>query len=445
MSPSAPHDRHEHDTLAAINAIDDLAARGASRTDWIRSRMPLLANVRTRFANERPFDGHRIGMSLHLEPKTAVLLETLQAGGAEIVATGNHGSTQDDIVAYLRQQGMTVYGQRTDTIDDHHANVAAVDTARPSILLDNGGDLAALAAARIDVDAVAAGDNTGGTGIVGGTEETTSGGMRLRTELAGLIPFPIIVINDSLLKAIGENKHSVGQSVVESIMRITNLRIAGRRFLVVGYGWCGRGIAQYLRAMGGKVAVAEVDELKAFEAAWDGYRVGGIVDLAGWAEVVITATGHPDVVNAEVFDALADGAVLANAGHFPWEIDVPALYAQATARTMLDDAIERVDLPDGRSIVLLAEGRMMNLAGREPKGNSIEAMDLGFLLQALSLERVVSSARAGDASAGDSGSGDSGGASTGDRAWLVAGAQPVPDDIERDIARRMLAAMGADR
>jgi len=445
MSPSAPHDRHEHDTLAAINAIDDLAARGASRTDWIRSRMPLLANVRTRFANERPFDGHRIGMSLHLEPKTAVLLETLQAGGAEIVATGNHGSTQDDIVAYLRQQGMTVYGQRTDTIDDHHANVAAVDTARPSILLDNGGDLAALAAARIDADAVAAGDNTGGTGIVGGTEETTSGGMRLRTELAGLIPFPIIVINDSLLKAIGENKHSVGQSVVESIMRITNLRIAGRRFLVVGYGWCGRGIAQYLRAMGGKVAVAEVDELKAFEAAWDGYRVGGIVDLAGWAEIVITATGHPDVVNAEVFDALADGAVLANAGHFPWEIDVPALYAQATARTMLDDAIERVDLPDGRSIVLLAEGRMMNLAGREPKGNSIEAMDLGFLLQALSLERVVSSARAGDASAGDSGSGDSGGASTGDRAWLVAGAQPVPDDIERDIARRMLAAMGADR
>ncbi len=445
MSPIAPHDRHEHDTLAAINAIDDLAARGASRTDWIRSRMPLLANVRTRFANERPFDGHRIGMSLHLEPKTAVLLETLQAGGAEIVATGNHGSTQDDIVAYLRQQGMTVYGQRTDTIDDHHANVAAVDTARPSILLDNGGDLAALAAARIDADAVAAGDTTGGTGIVGGTEETTSGGMRLRTELAGLIPFPIIVINDSLLKAIGENKHSVGQSVVESIMRITNLRIAGRRFLVVGYGWCGRGIAQYLRAMGGKVAVAEVDELKAFEAAWDGYRVGGIVDLAGWAEVVITATGHPDVVTAEVFDALADGAVLANAGHFPWEIDVPALYAQATARTMLDDAIERVDLPDGRSIFLLAEGRMMNLAGREPKGNSIEAMDLGFLLQALSLERVVSSARTGDASAGDSGSGDSGGASTGDTAWLVAGAQPVPDDIERDIARRMLAAMGADR
>ncbi|WP_439565298.1 adenosylhomocysteinase [Microcella sp.] len=401
---------------------DDLAARGAARIDWIRSRMTLLAEVRARFADEQPFAGHRIGMSLHLEPKTAVLLETLQAGGAEIVATGNHGSTQDDIVAHLRGQGMTVHGTRADTLEQHHVNVAAVDAARPSILLDNGADLAALAAARVDPEAVAAGDPTGGTGIIGGTEETTSGGMRLRTELAGRLPFPLIVINDSLLKAIGENKHSVGQSVVESIMRITNLRLVGRRFLVAGYGWCGRGIAQYLRAMGAKVAVAEIDDLKAFEAAWDGYRVGSIVDLASWAEVVITATGHPDVVTAEVVDALADGAVLANAGHFPWEIDVPGLYARATSRTVLDEAIERVDLPGGRHVVLLAEGRMMNLAGREPKGNSIEAMDLGFLLQALSLERVAR-----------------------DPASLVAGAQPVPDAIERAIARGMLAAMGAHR
>ena len=400
----------------------DLAARGAARIDWIRSRMPLLADARERFAAERPFAGQRIGMSLHLEPKTAVLLETLRAGGADVVATGNHGSTQDDVVAHLRQLGMTVHGRRDDTLDDHHANVAAVDAARPSILLDNGADLAALAAARVDPAAVAAGDRTGGTGIVGGTEETTSGGLRLRTELDGALPFPMVVINDSSLKAIGENKHSVGQSVVESIMRITNLRIAGRRFVVAGYGWCGRGIAQYLRAMGGKVAVADIDELKAFEAAWDGYRVGDLVDLAGWAEVVITATGHPAIVTEPVIAALADGAVLANAGHFPWEIDVPALRAAAVARTTLDEAIERIDLPDGRHVILLAEGRMMNLAGREPKGNSLEAMDLGFLLQALSLERVAL-----------------------DAASLPAGAQPVPDDIERDIARRMLAAMGADR
>jgi adenosylhomocysteinase len=387
----------------------DLAARGAARVEWIRSRMPLLADARTEFAARTPFAGERIGMSLHLEPKTAVLLEVLQAGGAEIVATGNHGSTQDDIVAFLRDQGMTVFGARDDALDQHHANIAAVLDAAPTILLDNGADLAAGVVAR-------------GTAseIRGGTEETTSGGNRLRGELAGAIPFPIIVINDSLLKAIGENKHAVGQSVVESIMRITNLRIPGRRFVVAGYGWCGRGIAHYLRAMGGKVAVAEIDELKAFEAAMDGYRVDELAGLATWAEVLVTATGQPDVVTPDIQDLLSDGAVLANAGHFPWEIDTAALYASATARRELDDAIERIDLPDGRHVVLLAGGRMVNLAGREPKGNSLESMDLGFLLQSLSLERVATNASA-----------------------LVPGAQAVPDDIDREIAKRMLRAMAA--
>jgi adenosylhomocysteinase len=350
-------------------------------------------------------------MSLHLEPKTAVLLETLQAGGAEIVATGNHGSTQDDIVAHLRSTGMTVFGARDDTIEQHHANVEAVLDAAPDILLDNGADLAAGIVAR----------GTAAT-LIGGTEETTSGGDRLRGELAGAVPFPVIVINDSLLKAIGENKHAVGQSVVESFMRITNLMVPGRRFVVAGYGWCGRGVAHYLRQLGGKVAVVEIDELKAFEAALDGFRVAGIDSLAGWGEVFITATGHADILTAPFFAAVADGAVLANCGHFPWEIDVTALKAGATSVTRLDDAIERIDLPGGRHVILLAEGRMMNLAGREPKGNSLESMDLGFLLQCLSLERVAR-----------------------DAAGLRAGAQPVPDDIDRDIARRMLAAMGADR
>jgi adenosylhomocysteinase len=354
-------------------------------------------------------------MSLHLEPKTAVLLETLAAGGAELVATGNHGSTQDDIVAFLREQGMTVLGRRDDTIEQHRANVAAVLDVGPDILLDNGADLAAGVVAR-----------GAEAGVLGGTEETTSGGDRLRGELAGRVPFPVVVINDSLLKAIGENKHAVGQSVVESFMRITNLMVPGRRFVVAGYGWCGRGVAHYLRQLGGKVAVVEVDELKAFEAALDGFRVGGPEALTGalaaWGEVFITATGHPDILTTPFFDAVADGAVLANCGHFPWEIDVAALRAGATESERLDDAIERIGLPGGRHVILLADGRMMNLAGREPKGNSLEAMDLGFLLQSLSLERI----------ARDAGS-------------LRPGAQPVPDDIDREIARRMLAAMGADR
>jgi adenosylhomocysteinase len=401
-----------------MTELTDLAARGAARVAWIRSQMTLLAQAREDFAATRPFAGHRIGMSLHLEPKTAVLLETLHTGGAEIVATGNHGSTQDDIVAFLREQGMTVHGTRDDTLEQHHANVAAVWAAQPTILLDNGADLAALAAAEVDAGEV----STGSTRLIGGTEETTSGGIRLRDELAGRIPFPVIVINDSLLKAIGENRHAVGQSVVESVMRITNLMVPGRRFVVAGYGWCGRGIAQYLRALGGKVAVVEIDELKAFEAAMDGFRVDTVDALAGWGEFFLTATGHPGILTEPFFEKVADGAVLANAGHFPWEIDVPALRAMSTGGEQLDEAIERVDLPGGRHVILLADGRMMNLAGREPKGNSIQSMDLGFLLQSLSLERIATAA-----------------------GTLTPGAQPVPEDIDREIARRMVRAMGADR
>jgi adenosylhomocysteinase len=389
----------------------DLAAKGRTRIDWIRSRMPLLAQAREHFAASQPFAGHRIGMSLHLEPKTAVLLETLAAGGAEIVATGNFGSTQDDTVAALRAAGMTVFGSRADTLEQHSANVGAVLASAPSILLDNGADLAAGVVER-----------GARASILGGTEETTSGADRLRSELAGEVPFPVVVINDSRLKAIGENRHAVGQSIVESFMRITNLMVTGRHVVVVGYGWCGRGIAQYFRSLGAQVGVVELDVMKAFEAALDGFRVASLAELAGWADVLITATGRERVVGAEVFDLLRDDVVLGNSGHFPWEIDVAALRAGADSIDQVDDAIERIHRPNGGRVVLLAGGRMFNLAGREPKGNSLESMDLGFLLQALSLERVATDARS-----------------------LVPGPQPVPDDIERLIAGRFLDALGASR
>ncbi|GAA4154697.1 adenosylhomocysteinase [Leifsonia shinshuensis] len=389
---------------------DDHAEQGRARVAWIRSRMSLLAAARDELAGTRPFAGHRIGMSLHVEPKTAVLLETLAAGGAEIVGTGNFGSTQNDVVAYLNTlPGVTIHGAREDTAEQHAGNIAKVLDAGPDMILDNGADLAAGLVERGSAHT-----------ILGGTEETTSGGDRLRSELAGSIPFPVIVINDSLLKAIGENKHAVGQSAVESFMRITNVMVPGRRFVVFGYGWCGRGVAQYLRALGGKVAVVDTDELKAFEAALDGFRVGTPQDFAAWGDVFITATGRPDVLGYDIVENMHDGAILANIGHFPWEIDVAALRARQTGSTEIVDAVERIDLPNGNHVILIANGRMFNLAGREPKGNSIESMDLGFLLQTFSLERVATQA-----------------------ATLPPGAQPVPDDIDRTIARRMLANLHA--
>jgi adenosylhomocysteinase len=389
-------------------AHTDLSSSGAARVDWIRSRMGLLADVRREFAVTRPFAGRRIGMSLHVEPKTAVLVETLAAGGAELVGTGNFGSTQDDVVAYLNTlPGITIVGRRSDPLEQHERNVAAVLDADPDILLDNGGDLAAGILER----------GLGGR-MIGGTEETTSGGDRLRGELHGRVPFPVIVINDSLLKAIGENKHAVGQSAVESFMRLTNAMVPGRRFVVFGYGWCGRGVAHYLRALGGKVAVVDVDELKAFEATLDGFRVGTGDAFAEWGDVFVTATGRPGVLGYDLIERMHDGAILGNIGHVPWEIDVPALRANAAAHTRIVDALDRFDLPNGRHVVLLAEGRMFNLAGSEPKGNSLESMDLGFLLQSLSLERIATRA-----------------------SELAPGAQPVPDDIDRTIARRMMAIL----
>jgi adenosylhomocysteinase len=389
-------------------AHTDLSSSGAARVDWIRSRMGLLADVRREFAVTRPFAGRRIGMSLHVEPKTAVLVETLAAGGAELVGTGNFGSTQDDVVAYLNTlPGITIVGRRSDPLEQHERNIATVLDADPDILLDNGGDLAAGIVER----------GLGGR-MIGGTEETTSGGDRLRGELHGRVPFPVIVINDSLLKAIGENKHAVGQSAVESFMRLTNAMVPGRRFVVFGYGWCGRGVAHYLRALGGKVAVVDVDELKAFEATLDGFRVGTGDAFAEWGDVFVTATGRPGVLGYDLIERMHDGAILGNIGHVPWEIDVPALRANAAAHTRIVDALDRFDLPNGRHVVLLAEGRMFNLAGSEPKGNSLESMDLGFLLQSLSLERIATRA-----------------------SELAPGAQPVPDDIDRTIARRMMAIL----
>ena len=379
----------------------------AQRILWTSSNMALVGRIAAEFETTQPFAGLRIGVSLHLEVKTAVLLMALQAGGAEVVATGNYGTSQDDVVAHLNEQGIDARGSGSDSLQQHLSHVESVLDSGPDILLDNGADLA-----RRVVDR--------GLAVLGGTEETTSGHNILAGELAAHLSFPIIVINDTPLKALVENKHAVGQSTYESFCRITNLMPQGKRFLIVGYGWCGRGIAYYMRANGAEVTVAEIDEIKALEAALDGFRVAdSVAALIADADVAITATGVDGVVGADELALAPDGLLLGNTGHFDREIDVPALNAQTAERIPLGDVLARHVPEDGRTIDLIAEGRMFNLAGSQPKGNTIESMDMGFALQARSLERVAR-----------------------DHASLPSGAQPVPDDINRALARAFTRQMG---
>ena len=390
--------------------MNELLEKGQSRVNWIRSRMQLLRNVQEVFEREKPFKNKTIGVSLHLEPKTAVLLETLKIGGAKIVGTGNLGSTQDDIVEVLKSWGMTIYGERSTDKEEHLSNVVKIVSAKPDLLLDNGADLVELAIK----------NNLDGN-ISGGTEETTSGDDKLRAKFDGKINFPIIVINDSPLKQIVENKHAVGQGNVESIMRMTNLMINGRRFVIVGYGWCGRGMEQYIKSFGGRVSVVETDPIKKLEAIMDGFRVDTIKNLSSWGQFFCTATSRKNVIGVDDFLLMPNGAILANSGHFPNEIDVSALRVLAVNTIKFGSDLEEFELPNGRKLILLAGGQMIQLAGTEPKGNSIEAMDLGFMLQALSLELIAR-----------------------DPQSLINGPQPVPIDINNRIAELMVASFKQD-
>jgi len=393
-----------------------LADAGKRKIEWAAQQMPVLEIIRKRFAKEQPLKGLRASACLHVTSETANLAIALRDGGAEVVlCASNPLSTQDEVAASLnRDYNIPTYAIKGEDNQTYYSHLSAALEHKPQFTMDDGADLVTMLLTK-RTDLV--------PNVIAGTEETTTGVIRLRAMAKdGTLKYPIIAVNDAQTKHFFDNRYGTGQSTLDGVIRATNLLLAGLKVVVAGYGWCGRGVAHYLRQLGGKVAVVEIDELKAFEAALDGFRVGTIESLTEWGEVFITATGHADILTSSFFDAVPDGAVLANCGHFPWEIDVPALHKAATASVRLDDAIEQFTLPGGRVVTLLAEGRMMNLAGREPKGNSIESMDLGFLLQSLSLERVATAA-----------------------ATLKPGAQPVPDDIDRDIARQMLAAMGADR
>jgi len=382
-----------------------LVEQGMHKIRWAELHQRLLQRLKEQFSETKPFGGLTIGMCLHVEPKTAVLCSVLQAGGAEVVITGSPGTTKNDVAAALRYMGMIVFGQQEDDFSKHLENIRQVMSYDPHLVLDNGADLIATYLAN------------GGRGrLLASTEETTTGANRLRGELLGALSLPIIVINDSPLKLIVENEHGVGPTIVEGFMRETNLLVQSRSFVVFGYGSVGRGIARCLHRLGGHVMVVELDPLRALEAVLDGMRVTGLEEALGIGEVFFTATGRPGVIAGASFDRLPDGAILANAGHFSWEIDIAELRRRAVASERFREWVELFTLADGRRITLLAQGEMLNLAGGG--GNPIETMDLGFALQAHSLAYLATH-----------------------HSELQAGPQPVPGEINATVAKWMVESL----
>jgi adenosylhomocysteinase len=385
-------------------ASDPLVEMGWRKIWWAERHMRLLKRLRHEFERTQPFAGLTIGMCIHVEPKTAVLCMVLRAGGAQLVITGSPGTTKDDVATALRSIGVTVLGRESETSAEHLDNIREVLCHQPTLLLDNGADL------------VATYLEQGGQGVIAGTEETTTGANRLRDDYQDAVPFPIIVINDSPLKLIMENEHGVGPSVIEGFMRETNLLVQSRRFVVFGYGSVGRGIARRLRLLGGHVVIVEPDPIRALEAVLDGMRVLPLDEALGAGEVFFTATGRPGVIAGDSFDRLPDGAILANAGHFSWEIDLEELSRRTVEVESFRDRVEVYTLADGRQITLLAQGEMLNLAGGG--GNPVETMDIGFSLQARSLAHLATH-----------------------YADLPPGPQPVPAEINAQVAREMVEAL----
>jgi adenosylhomocysteinase len=355
------------------------SSESKTRIDWIASSCRLLQATAAEFASSRPFAGLTIGTAIHLEPKTAALLTTLQAGGARIVATGNLNSTQPATIAYLAERGVQVIGEQTTDSKAHGRFLDAILAEKPDLLLDNGGDLFARVAERSY------------PALRGGTEETTSGRARL-APLREAIKVPVLVINDSPIKQFAENRHAVGQSLFESAMRFTNRSTNGKRVTVFGYGACGRGTAACFRNAYSLVSVVDVNPVTTLEAHLDGFATPIREQAIGEADVILTVTGAPDVITARDLALLKDGVILINGGHLPHEIDATAIADDASVVERIaypNEGIESFRLADSRTIHLLGAGHMANLAGPRPLGNSVESMDLGFALQARCLERVA--------------------------------------------------------
>jgi len=390
-----------------------LADEGVRRIEWAEREMPVLRLIRDRFAAERPLAGMRIGACLHVTTETANLMRTLQAGGAEVaLAASNPLSTKDDVAAALVvRYGMSVYARRGEDRDTYYAHLDAVADTHPHLTQDDGCDLVSLLHSKRPEQL---------SEILAGTEETTTGVIRLRAMAAdGALRFPVVAVNEALTKHLFDNRYGTGQSTVDGIVRATNLLLAGRNVVVAGYGWVGKGIAMRFRGMGAQVAVVEVDPIKALEARMDGLLVLTHSESAPWGEIFVTATGNVNVFRREHFVAMRDGAVLANSGHFDAELDLKALHALAEGHVKeVRENVLEFDFGPKR-VRLIAEGRLVNLGAAE--GHPAAVMDMSFANQALAAEYVALH-----------------------HAELEPRVYAVPDAIDREVARLKLAAFGIE-
>ncbi len=359
-----------------------LAPEGKKKIEWVQRHMPVLEHIKKEFQEEKPFKGITIASCLHLEPKTINLGLTLLAGGAEVAMTGcNPLSTQDAATAAGAALGLNMYGWRGETNEEYYENINKVLDHEPDIIIDDGADMIFLVhrERRELMDK-----------IKGACEETTTGIHRLKAmHKDKALEFPVMAVNDSYMKYLFDNRYGTGQSTFDSIMGSTNVLIAGKSIVVCGYGWCGRGVAMRAAGLGANVIVTEIDPIRALEARMDGYRVMKIREAVKEADMLITVTGNLDVVSGDDFKYMKDGCILANSGHFNVEISKQDLEKMSTATKMLKPDIEEFTMADGRRIYLLADGRLVNLAGERGQGHPAEIMDMSFAMQALSAKYLV--------------------------------------------------------
>ncbi|MFB0533652.1 MAG: adenosylhomocysteinase [Anaerolineae bacterium] len=391
----------------------DLAPKGRLRIEWAEQEMPVLRLIRQRFEKEKPLKGVRLSGCLHITTETANLALTLQAGGADVVlCASNPLSTQDDVAACLvAQYEIPVFAIKGEDNETYYRHISAALDHEPHLTMDDGADLVStLHKERTELI----------VNVIGGTEETTTGVIRLRAmEKDGALRYPILAVNDADTKHFFDNRYGTGQSTIDGIVRATNVLLAGKTFVVGGYGWCSRGIAMRARGMGANVIVTEVDPLRALEAVMDGFRVMPMLKAAEIGDIFVTSTGDINVIDKPHIEVMKDGAILANSGHFNVEVNIPALEEMAVEKRRIRDFVDQYAMPDGRRLSLLGEGRLVNLAAAE--GHPASVMDMSFANQALGAEYMVKQGKN-----------------------LEKKVYSVPKEIDREIARLKLTAMGIE-